>query len=271
VRINLRALDLDVAKVTERLSTGLKLPSDSTGALAVGAIFDSAVRGLQAAGANLQQGISLIDVADESLSQIADLISGLKPLATQAADGTLTDAQRAPLNAQFVAAKTSIDAIVTAARFNGFQLLDGTGGTITLQAGPSSTDTFAIPLTVDFSTTTTLTALAALTIDTQANAQTALAAAGIPAAESAFGTARATFTGRSATISARAAAAGEQQIAAISARRSFREIDVAEETSRLVRDQLLQTSGAAALQVANFSGAGIVNLLSAVAARAAAV
>src|SRR5207237_1055552 len=130
--------------------------------------------------------------------------------------------------------------------------------------------TVSIDLTADFTTTTAggpLNGLNALQIDTQPNAQTAVT--NLPAVQQSFNTSSTTLTSRSAALSGLASYVAQARIESVAAQTGFVGIDIAEETTHLVRDQLLLTSGAAALQVANFAASSIVNLLTAVANRAA--
>jgi flagellin len=264
VRLNLNMVETDLAKVTQRLSTSLRIPTDEPANFAIGSLFEAQVRGFVTGGRQLQNGVSLLNVASTSLNQVADLLATLVGLATQAADGSLTNAQRSDLDAAFQATITSIDNAVSGTTFNGLSLLDGTGGTVTFQAGPETGQTASIALTSDFRSTSgsgPLAGLSGLQVDTQVNAQNALAQ--LPTVQQSFGASSVALTTRAAELTARADYAARAQIESLAAQTAFIGVDVAAETTRLVRDQLLQTSGAAALQAANFSSSAIINLLTA--------
>jgi flagellin-like hook-associated protein FlgL len=135
---------------------------------------------------------------------------------------------------------------------------------VTFQAGPETGQTASIALTSDFRSTSgsgPLAGLSGLRVDTQVNAQNALAQ--LPTVQQSFGASSVALTTRAAELTARADYAARAQIESLAAQTAFIGVDVAAETTRLVRDQLLQTSGAAALQAANFSSSAIINLLTA--------
>lgn len=281
IRLNISAVETDLGRVTQRISSGYKLPLEAPSSFAVGALFESQARSLQAASGNIQGGVSMLDVASAALEEISDLLANMASLAVTASDGTLTDAQRLPLDAEFQQNKTAINSLVNVAFYNGRALLNGTGGTVTVQVGVDSGQTVSISFTTNYLTTAPGAASAtapladlnaagaAPSLTTQANATAALPL--VTTAQDLLGEARANTLGPGAALDAIAAMNGVAKIAALEGQSTFVSADVAADTTRLVRDQLLLSAGASALQVANFSAAAVVGLLSAVATRAAAV
>lgn len=110
-----------------RLSSGQRIQkaSDDVSGLAIGTALRSQVNTLKTALNNAAQGTSLLQVADGGLSQIVDILQRQKAIATQAASGQLTDANRALLNQEFTALTAEIDRIATSVNFNGVNLLNG--------------------------------------------------------------------------------------------------------------------------------------------------
>ena len=70
--------------------------------------------------------ISVLQVAEGSSGQIGNLLTRMKDLATQSADGQLTDGDRAYLSTEFNALREEIDTLAKDTSFNGKKLLDGT-------------------------------------------------------------------------------------------------------------------------------------------------
>src|SRR5688500_2473905 len=167
----------DLATVTERLSSGLRLRSEAPAAFLLADRFEATIRGLQGADANIQQALAALDVSDAALATIDDeLLPELIDLATQASSGLLTDAQRAPLNAEFQAIVQSVDDLIEETRLGGQSLLDGSFGSVTVQVGAQTGSVTTVDLSQDFRTTNVggpLGGIGGLTIDTQANATAA--------------------------------------------------------------------------------------------------
>lgn len=113
-------------KVMEKVSSGLKInrAADNAAGLSISESFKAQVRGLSQAERNVQDGISLLQVADGALGDITDHIHRMKELSINAANGTLEDSDRKALNDEFQQLKDSIDSIVNKTNFNGIKLLD---------------------------------------------------------------------------------------------------------------------------------------------------
>ena len=110
-----------------RLSSGQRIvkASDDVAGLSVGTILSTGVTTLKQALANASQGTSLLQVADGALSQISDILTRQKAIATQANSGTLSDTDRSYLNQEFQALTSQIDQISGATSFSSVKLLDG--------------------------------------------------------------------------------------------------------------------------------------------------
>ena len=85
---------------------------------------------LKAVTSSLSNAKSVVDIAVSGTEQISDIVNEMKTLAKQSGDTTITDAQRASLNKDFVGLRERIKTIVNTSEFNGKNLLkmsdDGT-------------------------------------------------------------------------------------------------------------------------------------------------
>jgi len=254
----------NLAKTTQRLSSGLRInsASDDPSGLAIAESLTSQIRGDKVASEqNIQQGQSMIQVADSGLSQIGDILQRMRELSVAANNTGLTASESTALDSEFQSLKTAINNIATGASFNGFHLLDNTGNgvsqTVTLQTGWSQTSTQAVAFNVDYQTTGS-TNLAANNLTTAANAQAAQTA--VDAAITLVASGRSNLGARSASLGALKGALDASVVATTDARSHITDADVASEVSNLVRQQLLQQSGASALASANFSSQFVVKL-----------
>lgn len=125
----------------ERLASGQRInrASDDAAGLAIADSLNAQARLYGAAQRNLQDGISLINIADSTLDNQGQIVSRLIELAEQSANGTYTSQQRSALSAEYRELLYEFGRLGDTARFNGIDLLRGfrsdSLGEIVLQAG----------------------------------------------------------------------------------------------------------------------------------------
>jgi flagellin len=126
ITANQSASDLSLAKI----ASGNRLVTAGVDATAnsIATQLQSDVAALSQSVNNVQMGANLVNSADGGLSTISDLITRGRELATQAANGTLNDAQRQSVNQEFNSVRAEIDRITSSAQFNGQPLLNGNLG-----------------------------------------------------------------------------------------------------------------------------------------------
>jgi flagellin len=112
----------------EKLSSGYKInrAGDDAAGLAISEKMRAQIQGLDAAEKNVADGISLVKTGEGAMQEIQDMLSRMKYLATQSANGTYDDdVDRANLQKEVDALKTEINRIADSSNFNGINLLDG--------------------------------------------------------------------------------------------------------------------------------------------------
>ncbi len=126
------------AKQIERLSSGSRLnrASDDPAAVALTGGINAEVRAYAEGGRNVQQSISMLQVADSALGQMSDMVRRMAELAAQAASSTYTDADRVGANQEFMALRDEIQRVAVSTTYNGLPLLTDDAEFIT-QAGPT--------------------------------------------------------------------------------------------------------------------------------------
>ncbi|MDC0358708.1 hypothetical protein OAO01_07830, partial [Oligoflexia bacterium] len=127
----------EVSKTFERLSSGLRVnkASDDAAGLSVASQLHVDTRVYNQGIRNLNDGLSLLNIADGALGQLSAVVTRQLELATQAANGTFTNEQRRVLDAEAQALRNEYRRIVDSTEFNGRQVFDGSSGTIRIQAG----------------------------------------------------------------------------------------------------------------------------------------
>ncbi len=124
----LGATEEDKARSAERLSTGFRInrSADDAAGLAISEKLRWQIRGLHRASDNIQDGISLLQVADGALSEVHDMLNRMRELAVQAANDTNTDEDRQALQKEIDQIRSEINRIGTDTEFNGIKLFKPT-------------------------------------------------------------------------------------------------------------------------------------------------
>lgn len=122
--------DRNASKHTKRLSSGYKVntAADDAAALQISEKMRSQIRGLDKGVENLQDGISLVQVADGAMNEIQSMLHRLKELAVHSANGTLTDSDRGAIQAEAEQILGEMDRIAESTEFNTLPLLNNSWG-----------------------------------------------------------------------------------------------------------------------------------------------
>jgi len=120
-----------------RLASGNRInkASDDAAGLAISENMKAQMRGLKQANRNAQDGISMIQTAEGSLSEVSNMLIRLRELGVQAASDTISDRERGLANVEYTQLLEEIDRMTGSAEFNGTSLLNGTGGLLDFQIG----------------------------------------------------------------------------------------------------------------------------------------
>ena len=113
------------AKSTEKLSSGYKInrAADDAAGLAISEKMRRQIRGLRQASSNAQDGISLVQIADGAMSEIHDMLHRGTELSIKAANGTLSDDDRAYIQEELDQIIKEIDSISVKTLFNEIPVL----------------------------------------------------------------------------------------------------------------------------------------------------
>ncbi|WP_319469082.1 flagellin [uncultured Pseudodesulfovibrio sp.] len=112
---------------TRRLSSGLRVgtAADDAAGLAIRELMRSEVSSLHQGIRNASDAISLIQTADGALQVIDEKLIRMKELAMQASTGTYNSDQRLIIDSEYQAMSSEITRIANATDFNGIHLLNG--------------------------------------------------------------------------------------------------------------------------------------------------
>ena len=253
-------------KAIEQLSSGMRInkAADDAAGLAVSEKLKNQVRGLNQAQRNAQDAISLMQVAEGSLSETHNLLARMRELSIQAANDTLTGSDRKHLQAEMDQLLAEVDRIASSSQFNGKSLLVGTSASQTslvfhlgantgdeVSVSLSALDARAVGLSVSAlgssGYATTLGQLSSLSFQTSANA----AIGTLDTAIESVSKSRALLGAVQNRMNSAVASLGVSAENTGAANSRIRDADVAQAVSEMVRTQILQQSTMAVLAQAN--------------------
>lgn len=132
----------------ERLSSGKRIntAADDAAGLAISNRQTSAIRGLDRAVANANDGVSLIQTAEGALDETTNILQRMRELSIQSANGIYSDTDRATLDAEMQQLKAEVDRIAETTSFNGQKVLDGSLGDVALQVGSNANETITFTI-----------------------------------------------------------------------------------------------------------------------------
>ena len=124
----------------ERLSTGKRVNAavDDAAGLAIGKDLESRVRGLNQAVRNVNDGISMVQVAEGTLDEVTSILQRMRDLAVQASSDGIGDTERGYLDTEHSKLATTLEAVVNQAKFNDKDLIDYDGTSFSIQSGADS-------------------------------------------------------------------------------------------------------------------------------------
>ena len=124
----------------QRLSSGLRINSaaDDAAGLAISSGMNAKVTSMNQDVRNANDAVSLSQTADGGLSQIGNLLTQMRSLATEAATGTVAQSQRSYINSQYGHLASEITRIASATAFNGIHMLNGATTKTLIQVGTTS-------------------------------------------------------------------------------------------------------------------------------------
>ena len=257
---NLNSTSQQLQQAQNIVSTGLAVSSaqDNGAIWAIAQGERATVGALDSVKSSLQNGQSVIDVANSAGTTVSNLLTQLQQKALAATDTSLDTASRDSLNADFVSLRNQITSTVANASFNGVNLLNGSVTSITSLAnaqGTSVLTTAAENLSLG-GTIVTLSATA--TISTTASATTALTA--VEASLSNVDNALASLGTSSTALDTHLNFVSNLQDTLTTGIGNLVNADLAKESATLQALQTKQQLGIQALSIANSSSSALLGL-----------
>ena len=262
VHRNLTLNSRKFAESLKKLSSGYRINSakDDASGLAVANKFRADIAALRVAHQNAAEAQSMLQVADGAYSKIYDILVRMKELATQAASDQTVQSQ---LTSEFVNLQSEITRIAQSTKYNTTVLINGgsiaTDG-LTFQIGQTNGSEFQLNIKLATADASALGVdVSQISIDSAASAREAMDAIDIAITSinqymSQIGANqnRLQYTMENLEVSIENFSASESTI---------RDVDMAEEVTKLTKYQILQQSGIAMLAQANMAPQRLIQLL----------
>lgn len=250
---NLYMTGINQARSMSRLSSGQRInqAADDAAGLAISENLKGQIRGLRQANRNANDGISLVQIAEGSLNEVSNMLIRLRELGVQASSDTIGDTERKFLDVEYQQLKSEVQRVTEATSYNGYDLLNGTGGVIDIQVGVNN-DPFKDR--ISFNSGAANSSLEALglvaeSVETKEGAQFSLqsvdnALVSVNAIRANFGAMQNRLQSTSNNL-----LVYDENISAANSR--IRDADVAAESSELTRNNILMQAGVSVLGQAN--------------------
>jgi len=252
-RKNMFSTSNSLERSMARLSSGYRInqAADDAAGLAISENLKAQIRGLRQASRNASDGISLVQIAEGSLNEVSNMLIRLRELAIQASSDTIGDTERKFVDVEYQQLKSEIQRVTENTSYNGFELLNGTGGIIDIQVGVQN-DPFEDRISFNASAANASLEALGLTaeaVDSKAAAQNSIGM--VDSALVSVNAIRANFGAMQNRLVSTVNNLGitDENFSAANSR--IRDTDIATESSELVRSNILQQAAVSILSQAN--------------------
>ncbi|KQQ95996.1 flagellin [Leifsonia sp. Leaf325] len=264
---NLNNTQNALSKSLEKLSSGLRInrAADDAAGLSISEGLRSQISGNKVAARNAQDGISVIQTAEGSLTEVHNILHRMRDLAVQGGSDSNNADSRAAIQTEADELGKELFRITDNAKFNGIDLLKGGSLNFQVGAGSGTSDTIAVNLAdvaTDVGALASADGTAAPTgFDVTDNTAANTTITAIDAAITAVSTSRAGLGAQQNRFESAVNSlnvAGENLAAAES---RIRDTDMASEMVNYTRASILSQAGTSMLAQANQSNQGVLKLL----------
>ena len=252
---NLTKVSGATEKSLTKLSSGFRINSaaDDAAGLAISERMRGQIGGLNTAMRNISDGISMIQTAEGSLTEVHSMLQRVRDLAVQYKNSTNSTSDRTAIQSEVTQLASEIERIGSQAKFNGISLLNSTS-TVTFQVGAEDGQTISVA-TISLASTlgTTFFSLTATGASDISEIDAAINA--VSAQRSTLGAVqnRLEYTYNAQSAYAENLTAAESRI---------RDVDMAQEMVKFTKNQILSQAATSMLAQANQSPQGVLSLLS---------
>jgi flagellin len=251
-----------LASSFQRLSSGFRIntAADDAAGMGISESLKARIRSFSVAERNTNNAVSMTNTAEGGLNQISGILQRMRELAVQSANGDLTSTDRSFVDTEFQALKDEIDRLSETTQFNSKELLTGTSQDFKFQVGINTTTFDTITVKFGGITTSSL-GMSGISVG-GSNATNATSAINtLDAALTSVSTRRSELGAATNRLQEAIANTQTMRTNLSAANSAIRDVDIATETSKLARSQVLLQAGTSVLTQANQSTQLALSLL----------
>lgn len=241
----------DLEHSLRSLASGNRIvqPGDDAAGLAISEELRGQVSGLRQARSNAENAVSMVQVAEGGLNEQNNILIRLRELGVQSASDTLGDRERQYLDQEYQALTSEFDRIAKVSKFGSHELLTGRSSEFDFHVGPNGSSDNVIKYKLDANTTSSGVGIDGLSVSSRGDAKDALGE--LDQALEKIAGVRANF----GAIQSRLMSANNNldvQIENVSAARSrIADVDVAEESAKMISARVKTEMGVAVMAQTN--------------------
>ena len=133
---NLSVTQNQMSKSLEKLSSGFRInrAADDAAGLAISEGLRSQIGGLKVAVRNTQDGVSVVQTAEGSTNEVANIIKRMRELAVQSSSEVLATTERAYIQDEFAELTSEVERIANVTEFNGKKLTNNSNTSLAKNA-----------------------------------------------------------------------------------------------------------------------------------------
>ena len=253
VQKNLSKVSNEATDSLNKLSSGSRInkAADDAAGLAVATRLEATTRGLKQATRNANDGVSFIQTAEGGLNEVSNILVRLRELSVQAASDTLGKTERGLLDKEYQQLIKEVDRISDSTEFNGAKLINGKGkGKLKFHVGANGGKENVIEFDSNKSNAKAgAIGIGGLNVKTRGSATNAIK--NVDKAIDKISGYRADLGAVQSRLQSTVANLETQVINQDNARSVIQDTEVAEESSKLARNNVIKQAGISALAQAN--------------------
>lgn len=243
----------EMQKSMAQISTGSRITKagDDAAGLAISENLKSQVRSLGQASRNANDGISMIQTAEQAMGEVSNIVTRLRELGIQSGSDTVGEAERGFIQKEVDSLKSEIQRVAESTTFGSRKLLDGTGGKLDIHVGTGAnpkTDWISYDSEVTNVTTDNL-GIEDLDFSSKSGARSGLAS--LDRAQLMVNGSRANLGAMQNRLSSTVDVIGTMNENMSAANSRIRDTDIAASSSELARNSVMLQGTTAALAQAN--------------------
>lgn len=258
----LSRVERSLESTVDRMSSGRRVnqAADDAAGLAVAENLDANVKGSRQALRNIEDGLSLIHVAESGTETTQTLVKRMRELAVMSSSDTLASTERSYIQDEFNQLVAEVDDLANNTLFGSVHLIDGQNPTLDIQAGLNNTSNDRLTISMGDISVDTI-GLNTGTVSLSTATQARLAIDQLDSTLNTLNKYRAQYGASERSLSQ---ALGNMELYSENLKASQSQIidaDFAMESANMSRHQIVKQAGLAILAQGNSLGQGLLGLL----------